>query len=154
MTRRIATLFTFVFAIALLVLSPPVVQAQTTYVQTPARACLLNDCTKAEFNPQALLSYYIPSIKFLQTQAFPAAGTTAYAYWCTGSLTCTQTEYTDFAGTLTRTTNGTDPNCPLSTQCFELKGTFNSGHNAVDEKWECFRSCGTANNLSGSVTVQ
>ena len=124
--------------------------AQTTYTQTN-HTCQLYQCVGAQFDPAASLSYYLPEVfNALNRGQANVTFTNQYAFWCVGAG-CTKVEYEDFNGTLTRTIHSSNPNCPISTFCYELSGTFNAGNETADFKWVCVRSCG--DNNSGDVVA-
>lgn len=112
----------------------------TIYNQTN-RVCILAECTDAQFAPTATLSY----TDNLQNYSFAPEPFTGTADW-------NGISYTDFAGTLSGKFRTSD--CPYPWACYTLTGTFNNGHETVTENWKCFRTCGPAQNISGSVTVQ
>jgi hypothetical protein len=106
-------------------------QSGVTYVQSN-HVCLITECSGAQFNPTATLSY-TNSLKFYGNGTF------------IGTATWNGTEYTDFSGTFTYLGQH------AGRANWELKGAFNEGHDVLTEDWNCFRSCGERDNVSGSV---
>lgn len=140
----------FLLGVVLCSLCASTASAQT-YTQTN-HTCILYQCVGAQFDPTASLSYYLPEVfNGLNRGEANQTFTNQYVFWCTGAG-CTKVEYKDFNGTLTRTIHSSNPNCPISTSCWELKGSFNAGSETADFKWVCIRSCG--DNDSGTVTSE
>ena len=118
----------------LLALSMPMFAQTTTYVQT-TRTCQLLSCDNAQFSPAATLSYSI-----LNCRVMGCSFQNSVAVW-------NGAEYNDFTGKMVWLGYGN--HYPYGT--WRIQGTLDGGVYTVTEDFECYRTCGTKSNVSGTV---
>lgn len=124
--------------LALLAFTPSV-KAQTTYTQT-TRACVLTQCTDAEFTPTATLSY---------DAFFVHCGDQNVKFF----VTWNGVEYSDGKASMIFIGHEYNGKNYTPWAVWELRGTANNGTITVVEHVATYGGCAGGHNLDGSVTT-